>query len=93
MHNDCLSSLLVKFTHFSVLLITLAISKGYCKRVLDFFPANNFVHKVVKIRMVSLGSLHKVKFLCVFRTLGLEVTNTLGTAKILGSNLTGPVFF
>ena len=25
--------------------------QGYCNRVLDFFPVNNFVHRIVKIRI------------------------------------------
>ena len=32
-------------------------------------------------------------FLMPSATFSLEVTNTPGTAKVLGSNLTGPVFF
>ena len=44
--------------------------------------------------MVNLGFVHnEFKFLCAFGTLGLEITNTPGTAKVLGSNLTGPVSF
>ena len=33
------------------------------------------------------------KFLCVFTTLSLEVTNTPRMAKVLGSNLTRNCFF
>ena len=49
-----------------------------------------------KLEMVNLGSVHnKVMFLGVSRTRGLEVTNTPGTSKAIGSNLnlTVPVFF
>ena len=48
-----------------------------------------------KLEMVNLGSVHnKVMFLGVSRTRGLEVTNTPGTSKAIGSNLnlTVPVF-
>ena len=38
--------------------------------------------------MVNSGSVHtKFNFLCVSGTLGLEVTNTPGTAKVLALNL------
>ena len=44
--------------------------------------------------MVNLDALHsKVKFICVFGTHGLEVTNMPGMAKILASNSTGTCFF
>ena len=44
--------------------------------------------------MINLGSAYnKFKLLCVSGTVGLEVTNTPGTAKMLGSNPIGPVFF
>ena len=33
------------------------------------------------------------KFSCVYGVLGLDVKNTPRTVKVLGSNLTGPVFF
>ena len=61
--------------------------QGYCNRVQYFFSLNN-------LEMVNLGLVHnKFKCLCVSGALGLVVTNTPGTVKVLGSNLTGPVFF
>ena len=42
----------------------------------------------------SGGSIHNgFIFFCFSGTLGLEVKNTSGTAKVLGSKLAGPVFF
>ena len=47
-----------------------------------------------KLKMASLGSVpDKFKLLCVYGTLGLVVTNAPRTAKVLGSNRTGPVVF
>ena len=47
-----------------------------------------------KLETVNLALvLNKFKFLCNSGTLGLEVTNTPRTAKVVGSNLTRPVFF
>ena len=43
--------------------------------------------------MVNLGSIYNdFKFFCFSRRFGLEVTNTLGTATVLGLNLTGSAF-
>ena len=44
------------------------------------------------VEIVNLGSI--LNELNVFPGIvGLEVMNTLGTVKVLDSNLTGPVFF
>ena len=57
-------------------------------------PVNNFRHKMVKIKMVNLGSvLNYFFFLSVSGLFGVEVTNTSGAANVLSSNLTGPVCF
>ena len=62
--------------------------------VLDFFPVNNLGHRMVKSRndKFRFSSL-LILFFCVSCTLGLEVKITTGTAKVLGWNLTGPVFY
>ena len=47
-----------------------------------------------QLGMVNLSSVHnQFKFPDISGMLGLQLMNTLGTAKVLGSNLTGPVFF
>ena len=43
--------------------------------------------------MVNLSSVHDIFKFRVLGPLDLEVTNKLRTAKVLGWNLTGPVFF
>ena len=44
--------------------LPLAISKGVAIGYKTLFSVNNFVHRMVKIRMVNLGSVHnKLKFL------------------------------
>ena len=43
--------------------------------------------------MLNLGSVYnQFKFCCIACTLGQNKTNAPGTAKVQGSNLTGPVF-
>ena len=50
------------------------------------------MHVKLFFGMVNLDSFHNKFFFCL-RTLGLKVTNTPGTANVLGLNLTGPGFF
>ena len=66
----------------------------YCIWVQDCLTYITLLADWPKFEMVILGLVHnEFIFLCVFDTLGLEVTNTPATAKVLVSNLTGPVFF
>ena len=37
---------LIRAVLFDLFFITFAIAKGYCNRVLDFFPVNNFVYRI-----------------------------------------------
>ena len=68
--------------------IMLAISKRYQTGIKTFFGLTNSLTE-------SFGVVvhNDFKFLSVFGTLGLEVTNTPGTPKVLSFKLTGHVFF
>ena len=69
-------------------------NQKYCIWVQDCLTYITLLADWPKFEMVILGLVHnEFIFLCVFDTLGLEVTNTPATAKVLVSNLTGPVFF
>ena len=72
--------------NFAPVNFTIAISKGTGIGYLTF-PANSWFIEWSKLETVHLVSVHiELKF-------GLEVTKTLGMAMVLGSKLTGPIFF
>ena len=72
-------------------LITLAIASVLQAGTRLFFPQNNFIHKMVKIRNEKFGFSYE--FLCLSGTHSLEVTNTPWTEKVLGSNPGKTYFF
>ena len=62
--------------------------------VLDFFPVNSCVHRIHWTNLTGSSFVHNQFKVCsVSCTLSLVITNTPGTAKVLGPNLTTNSFF